>query len=77
MAEEDFHCGNRKQLIDNKVKEDDKMIYTSNVPDPPDKTTAPDESICHGPLIFDPLPPIAVDKDVILAPTDDQAKLMQ
>jgi hypothetical protein len=38
---------------------------------------APDESICHGPLIFDPLPPIPVDEDVALAATDDQAELMQ
>jgi hypothetical protein len=45
VAEEDFHCGNRKRLIE--------TICTSNVPDPPDKTAAPDESICHGPLTFD------------------------
>jgi hypothetical protein len=38
---------------------------------------APDKSICHGPLTFDPLPPITADKDVTLAATDDQAELMQ
>ncbi len=54
VAKEDFHRGNRKQLIDNKVNKDDETIFTSNVPDPPDDTAAPDESICHGPLIFDP-----------------------
>ncbi len=52
VVEEDFHCGNKKRLIDNKVKKDDKTICTSNVPDPPDKTAAPDKSICHGPLIL-------------------------
>ncbi len=77
MAEEDFHRGNRKQLIDDKVNEDDKTICTSNVPDPPDMTAVPDESICRGPLIFDPSPPIAVDEDVPLAAADDQAELMQ
>ncbi len=66
VAEEDFHRGNRKQLIDNKVNKDDKTIHTSNVPDPPDKTVAPDESICHGPLIFDPSPPIAANEDAPL-----------
>jgi hypothetical protein len=49
----------------------------SNIPDPPDKTAAPDESICHGPLIFDPSPPITVDEDVTLAAADDQPELMQ
>jgi len=77
VAEEDFHCGNRKWLIDNRVNKDDKTIRISNVPDPPDKTEAPDKSICHGPLTFDSLPPIAADEDAPLAATDDQAKLMQ
>ncbi len=76
MAKEDFHCGNRKRLIDDKVNKDDETICTSNVPDPPDKTAAPDESICLGPLIFDPSPPIAVHEDVTLAAADDQAELM-
>jgi hypothetical protein len=31
VAEEDFHRGNRKQLIDDKVNEDDETIRTSNV----------------------------------------------
>jgi hypothetical protein len=35
------------------------------------------KSICHGPLTFDQLPPIAVDEDVALATADDQAKLIQ
>jgi hypothetical protein len=77
VAEEDFHCGNRKRLNDNKINEDDKIICTSNVLDPPDEMAAPDKSICRGPLIFDPLPPIAVDEDVTLAAADDQAELMQ
>jgi hypothetical protein len=77
VAEEDFHRGNRKRLIHNKVNEDDETICTSYVPDPPDKMAAPDESICRGPLIFDPSPPIAVDEDVPLATADDQAELMQ
>jgi hypothetical protein len=77
VAEEDFHRGNRKRLIDDKVNEDDETICTSNVPDPPDKMATPDESICCGPLIFDPSPPIAADEDVPLAAADDQAELMQ
>jgi hypothetical protein len=76
VVEEDFHCSNRKQLIDGKVNEDDETICISKVPDPHDETAAPDKSICHGPLIFDQLPPIAVDEGAPLAATDDQAELM-
>ncbi len=77
VAEEDLHCGNRKRLIVDKVNKDYKTIHTSNLPDPPDERAVPDESIRCGPLIFDPLPPVAIDGDVPLAATDDQAKLMQ
>jgi hypothetical protein len=77
VAEEDFNCGNRKLLIDNKVNKDDETICTSNVPDPPDEMAAPDKSICRGPLIFDPSPPIAADEDILLAAADDQAELMR
>jgi hypothetical protein len=49
VAEKDFHRGNRKWLINDKVNKDDETICTSNVPG---KTAAPDESICRGPLIF-------------------------
>jgi hypothetical protein len=77
VAGEDFHRGNRKRLIDDKVNKDNETICTSNVPDPPDKTAAPDKSICRGPLNFDPSPPIAADEDVPLAAADDQAGLMQ
>ncbi len=73
VAEEDFHQGNRKQLIDNKVNKDNKTLHMSNVPDPPDKTATPDKSICHGPLPFDPLPQIAADEDVTLAAAADYA----
>jgi hypothetical protein len=77
VAEEDIHHGNKKRLIGNKVNEDDETICTSNVLDPPDETAAPDKSIRHGPLFFDPSPPIAADEDVPLAAADDQAELMQ
>jgi hypothetical protein len=77
VAEEDFHRGNRKQLIDNKVNKDDETICTSNVPDPPDKMAAHDESIRHGPLIFNPSSPIAADEYVPFAAADDQAELMR
>jgi hypothetical protein len=77
VAEEDFHQGNRKQLIDDRIIEDNKMLHASNVPDPPDKMAALDESICRRSLIFDPSPPIAADEDVTLAAADDQAELMQ
>jgi hypothetical protein len=76
VAEEDFHRGNRKRFIDNKVNKDDETICTSNLPDPPDKAAAPDKSTCHGPLIFDPLPPIAGDEGIPLAADDDQAELL-
>ena len=74
---EDFYCGNRKRLIDDKVKNDSKTICTSNVPGPPDKTAAPEESIHHGPLTFDSLPPIAADEDNTLVVADGQDNLMQ
>jgi hypothetical protein len=77
VAEEDFHCGKRKRLFDDKVNKDDEMIRTSNIPDPNEDQAAPDKSIRRGPLTFDPLQPIAVDDDVTLAATDDQSKLMQ
>jgi hypothetical protein len=77
VAEEYFHCGNRKWLIDNKVNKDNETICTSNVPDPTDKMAAPDMSICRGPLIFDPSPPIDADESIPLAAADDQAELMQ
>jgi hypothetical protein len=77
VAEQDFHHGNRESLIGDKVNTDDKTICMSNVHDPTDETAAPDNSICHRLLTFDPSPPIAVDDDVPLAAADDQNKLMQ
>jgi hypothetical protein len=77
VAEEYFHCGNRKRLIDDNVNEDDKTIHTTNVPDPPDKMATPDKSICPGPLTFYPSAPIAADEDITLAAVDNQAELMQ
>jgi hypothetical protein len=77
VAKDDFNCGSRKQLIEDRVDKDDETICTSNVPDPPYKTATPDESFHHGHLAFDLLPPIAADEDVTLAATDDQAELMQ
>jgi hypothetical protein len=38
---------------------------------------APDESIRHGTLIFDPSPPIAADEDITFAAADDQVELMR
>jgi hypothetical protein len=76
VAEEDFHQSKRKKLIDDQVNEDDKRLYMSNVPDPPDEMAAPDESICLGPLTFDPSLPISADDDVTLAAADDQAEFM-
>ncbi len=63
-----------KLLINGKVNKDDETICISNVPD---ETAAPDESIHHGTLIIDPLPPIAEDEDIPFATADDQAELMQ
>jgi hypothetical protein len=64
VAEEDFHRGSRKRLIDDKVNKDNKIICTSSLPDPSDKMAAPYKSVHRGPLIFDPLPPIAADEDM-------------
>ncbi len=77
MAEKDFNRGNRKGLIDYKINKDDKTTCSSSIPDPPDETATPNESIHHGPVTFNSLPPIAVDEDTPLAATADQAKLMQ
>jgi hypothetical protein len=77
VAEDDFHCGNRIRLIDNKVNKVNEMICMSNVPYPPDKMATPNKSIRCGPLTFNPLPPIAADENAPLVATDDQAKLMQ
>ncbi len=77
MAEEEFHCGNRKRLIDNKVNKDNETVCTSNLPDPPDKMAAPNKFIRPGPLTFDPLPSIAADEDAPLAASNDQANMMQ
>ncbi len=76
-AEEDFHRGNRKRLIYNKVNEDNKTICMSNVPNPSDEMATSKESICPGPLTFKPLPPITADEDAALAATDVQAKFIQ
>jgi hypothetical protein len=54
---------------DKEVREDDKTIQTAN--------SAPDGTICQGPLTFDPSPPLAKDEDAPLAAANDQAELMR
>ncbi len=71
-----FSSWQQERFFDDKVHKDNKMICTSNVPDPPDKMATPDKSIHQGPLTFDPSPPIAVHEDITLVTADDQAKLM-
>jgi hypothetical protein len=54
---------------DKEVREDDETIQMAN--------SAPDMTICQGPLTFDPSPPLAKDKDVPLAAADNQAERMR
>jgi hypothetical protein len=54
---------------DKEVREDGETIQMAN--------SAPDATICQGPLTFDPSPPLAEDKDAPLAAADDQAELMR
>jgi hypothetical protein len=54
---------------DKEVREDDEKIQTAN--------SAPDATICRGPLTFDPSPPLAKDEDAPLAAADNQAELMR
>ncbi len=67
-AEGYLHLGKRNRVIDDEVNKEDKTICTSNVPNPNEEPAAPDKSICHGPLTFDPLPPIAAVEDAPFLP---------
>jgi hypothetical protein len=51
------------------VREDDEMIQTAN--------SAPNATICQGPLTFDPSLQLAEDKDAPLATANNQAELMR
>ncbi len=82
VAVENLNLRQKKReanLSDSAVTEDDKTVNTSNVPPDPQEVTkpaAPDETICHGPLTFDPNVQADDAKDMSLATPDDQAELM-
>ncbi len=62
--------GSSTKLLEfEEVREDDETIQTAN--------SAPDATICQGPLTFDPSPPLAKDEDAPLATADNQAELMR
>ncbi len=66
-------------LSDSAVTEDNEMVKTSNVPPDPQEVTkpaAPDETICCGPLTFDPNVKASDAKDTSLATPVNQAELM-
>jgi hypothetical protein len=82
VAVENLNLRKKKReanLSDSAVTEDDKMIKTSNIPPDPQEVTkpaAPDETICRGPLTFNPNVQANDAKDTLLAAPYDQAELM-
>ncbi len=56
--------------------EDNKTIRTLNLPPPPPPDESRFETICRGPLTFNPLPHQEEGEDTQLATADDQTKLM-
>jgi hypothetical protein len=83
VAVENLNLRQKKReanLSDSAVTEDDEMVKTSNVPPDPQEVTkpaAPNETIRHGPLTFDPNMQANDAKDTSLAAPDDQAELMR
>ncbi len=77
ISEENLHLkkdGGRE--THENIIEDDETIKTSNLR-LSDLPTAPDETVCRGPLTFDPLPTATKENDTKVAAADDQAKLMR
>jgi hypothetical protein len=68
-----------ENLTDSAVTEDNETVKTSNVPPDPQEVTkpaAPEETICRGPLTFNPNVQADDTKDTLLAAPDNQAELM-
>ncbi len=78
IAEENLHLKKDGGLETHEnITEDDETIKTSNLPQRlSDMLTAPDETVCHGPLTFNPLPTAAEENNTQVAAAKDQAKLM-
>ncbi len=55
VAEENLNY-DKEASVNEGVTEDDKTIRTSNLPPPPPVDKSPSETICRGPLTFNPLP---------------------
>ncbi len=73
------HCGatKKKSLEVDEVNKDKDTVCTSNLPPPPEDPEEPDAFIQWGPLIFDPLPPLAEDEDAPLTAANNQAEMMR
>ena len=74
VAEENLNC--KEMSVDEGVGKDNETIKTSNVPLPP-AAEPPSETICSGPLTFDPTPHHKEDEDTMLAAANNQVELMQ
>jgi hypothetical protein len=66
-------------LFGNDINEDDKIVQTKNPPlaHKVTKPATPDQTICIGPLTFDPTPQASDNKDTSMAAANDQAELMR
>ncbi len=73
VAEENLN--NKEMSVNEGVGKDNKTVKTSNVPLPPAEEP-PSETICSGPLTFDPMPHHKEDEDTTLAVAEDQVELM-
>jgi hypothetical protein len=65
-------------LSDSAVTKDDETFKTSNVPPDPQEVTkpaAPEETVCRGPLTFNPKVQANDAKDTLLAAPDNQAEI--
>jgi len=67
---------NKNMSVNEGVDSDDDTVKTSNLPAPPNDKP-PSQAIRHGPLTFDPSPPMEEGEDLHLAVADNQAELMR
>ncbi len=72
--EEDLHRDTTKSV--DMVDENDKTVCMSNLPSPPIKEGPSNQSICRGPLTFNPTLSETKDEASLIATANDQAKLM-
>ncbi len=67
----------KEGLVNEGVMENNETIRMLNLPPPPNADESSSETICHGPLTFDPLPHQEEGEDTQLATADDQTELMR